>query len=311
MPTGEQLPPDPHLLFAAAVALAEQDRTQRRSRPASRSPGATWSPSRSAPCSLSATRSTSSSGTAGATATPRDDADVRVVSAAPDGVTIEVDRISTRSTSRSAESSPTGSSRTSTSTARMGVAHLRAVPRFVDPADVVAQGSLLAPMPGTVIGVPLEAGAEVTAGQTVLVLEAMKMQHTISAPTDGVLSELAVAMGQQVSAGEVLAVVTARQTERRVRPDSDQKETSHEQLHRVRGAPDPAQGGRPSSPATTAGSTSPAARATARRPPTCGSRSARRATSASTSPRSTAAVAAGSVTSRRSARSSPPRAARC
>ncbi len=82
------------------------------------------------------------------------------------------------------------------------------VPRFIDPADVVAQGSLLAPMPGTVIGVPLEAGAEVTAGQTVLVLEAMKMQHTISAPTDGVLSELAVAMGQQVAAGEVLAVVT-------------------------------------------------------------------------------------------------------
>jgi propionyl-CoA carboxylase alpha chain len=82
------------------------------------------------------------------------------------------------------------------------------VPRFVDPADVVTQGSLLAPMPGTVIGVPLEAGAEVTTGQTVLVLEAMKMQHTISAPTDGVLSELAVALGQQVAAGEVLAVVT-------------------------------------------------------------------------------------------------------
>ena len=59
---------------------------------------------------------------------------------------------------------------------------LREVPRFVDPADVVAQGSLLAPMPGTVIGVPLEVGAEVTAGQPVLVLEAMKMQHTISAP---------------------------------------------------------------------------------------------------------------------------------
>ena len=91
---------------------------------------------------------------------------------------------------------------------RMGSLHLRVLPRFVDPADVVTPGSLLAPMPGTVIGVPLEEGAEVTAGQTVLVLEAMKMQHTITAPTDGVLSELAVAMGQQVSAGEVLAVVT-------------------------------------------------------------------------------------------------------
>jgi propionyl-CoA carboxylase alpha chain len=82
------------------------------------------------------------------------------------------------------------------------------VPRFVDPADVVAQGSLLAPMPGTVIGVPLEAGAPVAAGETVLVLEAMKMQHTISAPADGVLSEITVSVGSQVAAGEVLAVVT-------------------------------------------------------------------------------------------------------
>jgi len=90
-------------------------------------------------------------------------------------------------------------------------ARLREVPRFVDPADVVAQGSLLAPMPGTVIGVPLDNGAEVTAGQTVLVLEAMKMQHTIKAPTDGVVSDL-VAVGQQVAAGDVLAVVAAPDT---------------------------------------------------------------------------------------------------
>ncbi len=89
-----------------------------------------------------------------------------------------------------------------------GSARLSEVPRFVDPAAVVAQGSLLAPMPGTVIGVPLEVGAAVTAGQAVLVLEAMKMQHTISAPTDGVLAELAVSLGQQVAAGEVLAVVS-------------------------------------------------------------------------------------------------------
>ena len=74
VPTGEQLPPDPHLLFAAAVALAEQDRLAaaypgRRSR----SPGATSSPSPSARCSLfGATRSTSSSGTAAATATPHE-----------------------------------------------------------------------------------------------------------------------------------------------------------------------------------------------------------------------------------------------
>lgn len=84
---------------------------------------------------------------------------------------------------------------------------LTRVPRFVDPAEQVSAGSLLAPMPGTVIAVQAESGAEVEAGQTLLVLEAMKMQHTINAPAPGVL-EIAVQVGQQVSAGDVLAVVT-------------------------------------------------------------------------------------------------------
>jgi propionyl-CoA carboxylase alpha chain len=82
------------------------------------------------------------------------------------------------------------------------------VPRFVDPSEQVGAGSLLAPMPGTVISVQAESGAAVEAGQPLLVLEAMKMQHTISAPAAGVL-EVAVQVGQQVSAGDVLAVVTA------------------------------------------------------------------------------------------------------
>ncbi len=87
--------------------------------------------------------------------------------------------------------------------------HLAAtrVPRFVDPADAVAAGSLLAPMPGSVVAVTVEQGERVTRGQTVLVLEAMKMQHNVSAPHDGVVSDLPVAVGQQVTAGEVLAVV--------------------------------------------------------------------------------------------------------
>jgi propionyl-CoA carboxylase alpha chain len=85
---------------------------------------------------------------------------------------------------------------------------LREVPRFVDPADVVASGSLLAPMPGTVVSVAVEAGAEVAAGQPVLVLEAMKMQHTVSAPHAGVVTEIDVRPGAQVAAGEVLAVVS-------------------------------------------------------------------------------------------------------
>ena len=80
-------------------------------------------------------------------------------------------------------------------------------PRFTDPADQVAEGSLLAPMPGAVVAVQVEAGAEVRQGQTVLVLEAMKMQHNVSAPHDGVVTDLPVAVGQQVAAGDVLAVV--------------------------------------------------------------------------------------------------------
>ncbi|MBO9522667.1 MAG: ATP-grasp domain-containing protein [Nocardioidaceae bacterium] len=88
-----------------------------------------------------------------------------------------------------------------------GAASYRLVPRFTDPADQVSAGSLLAPMPGTVIAVAAESGSTVEAGQTLLVLEAMKMQHSISAPGDGVV-EIAVAVGQQVAAGDVLAVVT-------------------------------------------------------------------------------------------------------
>ncbi len=86
---------------------------------------------------------------------------------------------------------------------------LRKVPRFVDPASQVAEGSLLAPMPGTVVGVHAAVGDNVTEGQTLLVMEAMKMQHTIAAPYAGVVSELAASEGQQVEAGAVLAVVAA------------------------------------------------------------------------------------------------------
>jgi propionyl-CoA carboxylase alpha chain len=90
---------------------------------------------------------------------------------------------------------------------------LTLTPRFVDPADAVATGSLLAPMPGTVVSVAVEAGQQVEAGQTVLVLEAMKMQHRVNAPHGGTVTEIDVKPGQQVAAGEVLAVVEETETE--------------------------------------------------------------------------------------------------
>jgi propionyl-CoA carboxylase alpha chain len=91
----------------------------------------------------------------------------------------------------------------------LGHVALTVVPRFVDPADQVPSGSLLAPMPGSVVRVAVQPGQPVSSGETVLVLEAMKMQHTVSAPYDGTVGEVAVAVGAQVAAGDVLAVVTA------------------------------------------------------------------------------------------------------
>ncbi|KQV74887.1 acetyl/propionyl-CoA carboxylase subuit alpha [Aeromicrobium sp. Root344] len=84
---------------------------------------------------------------------------------------------------------------------------LTPVPTFVDPADVIAEGSLLAPMPAAVISVAVADGQHVSKGDVVVVLEAMKMQHTITAPTDGVVSGLSVTPGSQVESGAVLAVI--------------------------------------------------------------------------------------------------------
>ncbi|WP_245551223.1 acetyl/propionyl/methylcrotonyl-CoA carboxylase subunit alpha [Nocardia paucivorans] len=89
----------------------------------------------------------------------------------------------------------------------LGPVSVRRLPRFTDPADQVATGSLLAPMPGSVIRVGAEVGSTVSAGQPILWLEAMKMEHTITAPTAGVLTAVNVSVGSQVDVGTVLAVV--------------------------------------------------------------------------------------------------------
>jgi propionyl-CoA carboxylase alpha chain len=94
----------------------------------------------------------------------------------------------------------------------VGSVALVPVERFADPAEQLVAGSLVAPMPGTVVRVGVEVGDKVTAGQGLLWLEAMKMEHTISAPADGVLVELAVAAGQQVEVGAVLAVVQVEES---------------------------------------------------------------------------------------------------
>ncbi|MDX3455553.1 biotin carboxylase N-terminal domain-containing protein [Streptomyces sp. ME02-8801-2C] len=86
---------------------------------------------------------------------------------------------------------------------------LTALPRFPDPSTQHAPGSLLAPMPGTVVRLAegLTTGSPVRAGEPLLWLEAMKMEHKITAPATGTLTALHATPGQQVEVGMLLAVV--------------------------------------------------------------------------------------------------------
>ncbi|WP_391449134.1 biotin carboxylase N-terminal domain-containing protein [Streptomyces scabiei] len=91
---------------------------------------------------------------------------------------------------------------------------LTALPRFPDPTTQQPPGSLLAPMPGTVVRVAdhVKPGSAVEAGQPLLWLEAMKMEHKITAPTTGTLTALHATPGQQVEMGALLAVVEQQPT---------------------------------------------------------------------------------------------------
>ena len=68
-------------------------------------------------------------------------------------------------------------------------------------------GAITSPLQGTIIKINAANGDAVKAGQTIIVLEAMKMQNDITAPKNGTLSDLAVAVGDNVKSGQVLCVV--------------------------------------------------------------------------------------------------------
>lgn len=81
------------------------------------------------------------------------------------------------------------------------------VPRLPLPASALSAGSLAAPMPGSVLRVLVSPGDTVTAGQTVVVMEAMKMEHELHAPRAGTVTAVLVTPGMQVDNGQVLAMV--------------------------------------------------------------------------------------------------------
>ncbi|MUL46292.1 ATP-grasp domain-containing protein [Mycobacterium sp. CBMA293] len=89
----------------------------------------------------------------------------------------------------------------------LGSTALHEVERFPNPNSFQEAGSLLAPMPGSVVRVEVAEGTEVSAGTPIVVLEAMKMEHTVRAPADGLVTSISVAAGDQVDSGQVLAVV--------------------------------------------------------------------------------------------------------
>jgi acetyl/propionyl-CoA carboxylase alpha subunit len=95
----------------------------------------------------------------------------------------------------------------------LGSSALTEVPRFPDPESQVAAGSLLAPMPGSVVRLLVGEGDEVKQGQVLLALEAMKMEHAIRAPHDGTVHEVKVSVGQQVETSALLLVVEERASE--------------------------------------------------------------------------------------------------
>ncbi|MEV7052413.1 biotin carboxylase N-terminal domain-containing protein [Streptomyces anulatus] len=133
---------------------------------------------------------------------PHDAPGVRVLTVTPDRVTLELHGVASHFTVTA------DGDRVYVDTGDASYT-FTALPRFTDPATHTEPGSLLAPMPGTVVRLAegLAAGVPVEAGQPLIWLEAMKMEHRILAPASGTLTALHAAPGHQVEVGALLAVV--------------------------------------------------------------------------------------------------------
>ncbi len=94
----------------------------------------------------------------------------------------------------------------SVSTHRGAIVFDRA-PRFLEPEDQIDPGSTVATMPGTIVAVPVGEGDTVEAGDVLVIMEAMKMELSVSAGVAGVVTAVPVAVGDSVEAGSILVVV--------------------------------------------------------------------------------------------------------
>ena len=81
---------------------------------------------------------------------------------------------------------------------------LRVLPRHPEASDHGHDHGLVTPVPGTVTAVRVEAGARVSAGDTLVILEAMKMEHEVCAPADGVVRGYPRQVGERVMPGDLL-----------------------------------------------------------------------------------------------------------
>jgi len=91
-------------------------------------------------------------------------------------------------------------------------------------ADMEPQGGLCAPMNGAIVAVQAKVGDAVTAGQTLVIMEAMKMEHAIKAPADGVVTEIFFSEGEQVSDGaELIAIEVAEESTKKSAEQNDEE----------------------------------------------------------------------------------------
>ncbi len=94
-----------------------------------------------------------------------------------------------------------------------GDVELTVKPRFPLPGATDVTGGLIAPMPGKIIELRVKEGDRVSAGDLLVILEAMKMEHPMTAPQDGVVTEIRVAVGDQVEGGALLLHVEPVESE--------------------------------------------------------------------------------------------------